>query len=197
MARPTPPIHLSPEQEKLLQALAHSRETPHGLVIRAKIILAASQGRTNQSIAEELDLCEETVGMWRKRWRNGSAALTSLERCPPRLRQAIGVLLADQPRPGCPPTFTAEQVCQIMALACEKPPEALSHWTGPDLAQEAIRRGIVEQISDDRVRRFLKSGGPQAASPQILAEPHRRRPRRLSGGGQGSLPALSSSAGVA
>jgi hypothetical protein len=28
--------------------------------------------------------------------------------------------LADRPRPGCPATFTAEQICQIMAIACDR-----------------------------------------------------------------------------
>ena len=51
MARPTSPIDLSPKQEKLLQSIACSREVPHGLVQRAKIVLAVSQGHTNKAIA--------------------------------------------------------------------------------------------------------------------------------------------------
>lgn len=163
MARPTQPIHLSPEQEKFLQSISSSRETPHGLVQRAKIVLAASQGRTNKATAQALGLCEETVGFWRKRWLEGCAALAKLEQNPHRLREAISALLADLPRPGCPATFTAEQVCQIMAIACEKPPEHLAHWTRPDLVREAIQRGVVEQISETSVGRFLKSGGPKTA----------------------------------
>ncbi len=158
MARPTTPIILSPEQSRLLQSIVNSREAPHGLVQRAAIILAVSQGRTNKAVAAEMGLCEETVGLWRKRWVQGQADLAKLEHQPKRLRAAVGALLADQPRPGCPGTFTAEQVCQILAVACEKPPEHLSHWTRAELAQEAIRRGIVGQISMTSVGRFLKSG---------------------------------------
>ena len=62
MARPTSPLCLSPEQEELLQSIAGSREVPPGLVQRAKLVLAVSQGLTNQAIAEDLGLCEETVG---------------------------------------------------------------------------------------------------------------------------------------
>lgn len=87
MARPTAPIDLSPEQRRLLQSLAGSREVPHGLVQRAQIVLAASQGRTNKAIAAEMGLCEETVGLWRKRWVQDSVGLEKLEQRPRALRE--------------------------------------------------------------------------------------------------------------
>ena len=43
-------------------------------------------------------------------------------------------------------------------MACERPPEHLSHWTCPELVREVIRRGIVEQISETSMGRFLKPG---------------------------------------
>lgn len=196
MARPTRPIHLSPEQEKLLQAMANSRETPHGLVQRAQIVLAIQQGRTNKAIAQEFGLCEDTVGVWRKRWLAGGVDLEKLEPQPKRLREAISALLADRPRPGCPATFTAEQICQIMAIACEKPPEHLDHWTHSDLAREAVRRGLVEQISETSVGRFLKSGGSQTPSEPVLVEPRRGRPGGFFRRRQNDLSAVSPSAGT-
>jgi transposase-like protein len=105
------------------------------LAERAAIVLAASAGRTNKAIAQERGLCEETVGLWRKRWREGRADLETLEPHPKRLREAVGTLLADRPRPGCPGRFMAEQVCRLLALACESPPEHLDHWTRPELAR--------------------------------------------------------------
>ena len=170
MARPTVPILLSPEQQVLLQALTRSREAPHRLVQRAQIVLSASAGKPNKAIGQDLGLCEETVGLWRQRWFQGSAALVKLEHQPKPLRQAVGQLLADQPRPGCPDTFTAEQVCQILAVACERPPEQFSHWTRQELVREVTRRGIVERISATSIGRFLKSGGFKTASGPLLAE---------------------------
>lgn len=187
MARPTRPIHLSPEQEKLLQAIANSREIPHGLVQRAKIVLAVSQGLTNKFIAQELGLCEETVGVWRKRWLAGCQDLEKLEQKPKHLREAISTLLADLPRPGCPATFTAEQICQIIAIACEKPPEHLDHWTRPDLVRKAIERGIVAEISETSIGRFLKSSGSKTSSDPVLAEPRSGRPGRFSWRSQDGL----------
>jgi hypothetical protein len=126
-----------------------------------------------------MGLCEETVGLWRKRWVQGHADLDKLESRPKSLRAAVGVLLADQPRPGCPGAFTPEQICRILAVACEKPPEHLSHWTRPELAREVIRRGIVEQISKTSVGRFLKSGGPQTPPDPLLVESRGGREARF------------------
>jgi transposase len=165
------PIVLSPAQSELLHLIVGGREVPHGLVERARIVLAASQGRTNKAIAEERGLCEETVGLWRKRWVEGSADLGKLEHQPKRLRGAIGVLLADKPRPGCPGLFTAEQICRLLALACESPPEHLDQWTRPELARALVERGVAESISVSSVGRFLKSGRFETSPQQILAEP--------------------------
>ena len=153
----------------LLERLARSREMPHSLVVRTQMILYAAEGRPNKTIAGTLGVCEETVSFWRKRWLSSQDELAKGAGHPQRLREVVGRLLADRPRPGSPGTFSAEQVCQIIALACETPPEPLSHWTYPDLAREAIHRGIAATLSKSTIGRFLKSGGPQAAPGQVLA----------------------------
>ena len=64
----------------------------------------------------------------------------------------------DDDRPGAPPKFTPEQMAGIIALACEPPADSglpVSHWTPPELAREAIKRGLVESISPRQVDRFL------------------------------------------
>ena len=197
MARPTPPIILSRAQSALLQTLVGSREIPHGLVERAGIVLSAGEGRTNKAIARDRGLCEETVGMWRKRWLEGSADLEKLEHHPKRLRKAVGALLADRPRPGCPGLFTAEQICRLLALACESPPEHLDRWTRPELARALVERGVVEGISASSVGRFLKSGGPQAPPQPVLAEPGHGGRTGIRGRGQDDLQALPPSTGDA
>lgn len=175
MARPTIPIKLSPAQNELLQSIARSRVESHSLVQRAQIVLRANGGCNNKAIAAELGVCEETVGLWRKRWVAAQVELDKWEGNPMKLREAVNRWLTDQPRPGCPGTFSAEQICQILAVACEKPPESISHWTCPELTREVVRRGIVEQISKTTMGRFLKSGGSKTSSEQILTQPHHRR----------------------
>jgi putative transposase len=69
--------------------------------------------------------------------------------------------LADMPRPGAPARITADQRCQIEALACEKPEASerpISQWTSREIADEILQRGIVEQISPRQAARLLKRG---------------------------------------
>jgi len=67
-------------------------------------------------------------------------------------------VLGDAARPGGPPTFTAEQVAQIIAIACEPPEDyglPVTYWTPRELAHVVVGRGIVESISPRQVGRFL------------------------------------------
>jgi putative transposase len=92
---------------------------------------------------------------------------------PPTLREAIAEVLGDLPRPGCGGKFTAEQIAQILAVACEPPERSgrpVTHWTPRELADEVIKRGIVPAISVRHVGRFLKDGGSSAAQESVLAQ---------------------------
>lgn len=170
MARPTPRINLTQEQKDLLESLERSREIPHSLVLRARIVLKAGQGMNSKAIGKALGIEEHRVGLWRRRWLSGCAELENHAGKPKALRQAVSQLLSDKARPGSPGKFSAEQVCRLIALACETPPEYLSHWTHEELAHESVRRGIAPEMSKTSIGRFLKSGRPQAASQPILAE---------------------------
>ena len=85
----------------------------------------------------------------------------------------IEAVLTDTPRSGTPATFTAEQIVQIVAVACEPPAESgrpISHWTPREVADEVRKRGIVETISTRSVGRCLKSGRFEAAPGGVLAQ---------------------------
>jgi putative transposase len=122
----------------------------------------------------------ETVRRWRDRWYAAASRLQAIEAAgkPKLLGQAIEALLTDEQRPGTPETFTFEQFMQIMALACEKPEASqrpVSDWTPCELADEAVKRGMVTQISPRTVGRFLKGERFAASSQALLAHPTARR----------------------
>src|SRR6516225_8700104 len=97
--------------------------------------------------ARELDVWPKTVRYWRGRWRQAPAA------------QSVSERLADAPRSGAPATYTPEQICAVIAMTCEKPSDSerpISHWSQREIADEAIRRGLVPRISQRSVGRFLK-----------------------------------------
>jgi putative transposase len=67
--------------------------------------------------------------------------------------------LQDAPRPGAPARITADQRCQIEALACEKPEGSdrpITHWTAREIADELKKRKIVDDISPRHAARLLK-----------------------------------------
>ena len=70
-------------------------------------------------------------------------------------------LLSDLPRAGVTPTFSAEQLTMIIAVACELPEESgrpVTHWTPRELVDEVVKRGIVDSISPRHIDRLLKGG---------------------------------------
>ena len=95
----------------------------------------------------------DTVRLWRQRWLSFSGvAVTEV---------SVAARLADAPRSGTPARISPEQVCRIMALACEAPGESgrpISQWSTTELAAEIRRRGIVETISPRHAARLLKRG---------------------------------------
>ena len=142
---------------------------------RGKIILAAAAGASNTKIVQELHLDHETVRLWRDRWHAAESRLQAVEESGKQklLSQTIDQLLTDEQRPGAPATFSLEQYMQIMALACETPAcsdRPVSSWTPRELADEAVKRGIVEQISPRTVERFLKGERFAASSQALLAD---------------------------
>jgi putative transposase len=139
-------------------------------------VLQAAAGARTQHIADDLGIHWRTANRWRTRWEEASERLAAAEAKEDEKtlrRLIVEEILADASRPGSPPTFTAEQVCQIIAVACEDPEESerpVTHWTPRELRDEVIKRGIVESISVRSVGRFLKSGGVTTPSVSLLAE---------------------------
>jgi putative transposase len=173
--RPTV-IELSDRQQRILKQLLRRQTSSQRLVRRVNIILAAADGSNNEQIAKRLGLHRESVRQWRERWLSaavGLAAVEAKESDAKPLVEAIEAVLADAYRSGAPSCFSSEQIVQIIAVACEEPQASglpITHWTPEDLADEVVKRGIVESISARSVGRFLKRGRSQAASEPLLAE---------------------------
>lgn len=174
MAGPQPhtPITISEPQRTILEAIQRQASCPQALALRVRIILGAGRGLQNSPLAASLGCSRPTVRTWRSRWAAAQAQLAVVETDPRALRDTIASVLADAPRPGTPPTFSAEQMVQIVNLACTSPRSVnrpVDAWTPRELADEAKRQGIVSSISPTTVGRFLGSGRFAAASQPLLA----------------------------
>src|SRR3954462_582352 len=165
-------VVITERQHEVLRKMSTATTLAQRLVQRATLILLAFAGMANQDIAARVGRERHQIGMWRRRWQRAFHDLVRIE-CtddsPAALRHAIEELLSDEPRPGCPGKFSAEQLTLLFALACEPPEESglpITHWTGAELAAEAVKRGIVASISVSQVNRLLR---------EAQLQPHRSR----------------------
>ena len=148
-----PAVEVTVEERAELERLVRRHTAGQQLVERARIVLLASDGLSNSAVARTMDVHIDTVRKWRRRWcRTRGVPLADL---------SIPARLEDAPRTGTPARITPEQVCRIMALACEAPSESgrpISQWSTTELAEEIVRRGIVDTISPRHAARLLKRG---------------------------------------
>ena len=155
-------VVLKQEERAALLRLTRRHSSAQQLVLRARVVLEASEGKSNAVIARELSTSVETVRLWRGRWvAQQEIKLTD---------RPIEERLADAPRPGVPARISAEQRCQMEMLACEAPSQSgrpISQWTGREIADELVRRGIVERISRRHAARLLKKGASNPTGSDI------------------------------
>ena len=169
-------VQLTARQRACLEQIARRQTSPQRLVRRAKILLALETGATQCHVMRQMHLNRGTVQMWGRRWCALAPTLEPMEAdegSDKALTSMIVGALADHPRAGTPATFTAEQIVQIVAVACEDPADSgrpVSHWTPREVAEEVRKRGIIKTISTRSVGRFLKSGGFAAPSGRVLAQ---------------------------
>ena len=163
---------LSAQEKAELESLTRRHSAPWRTVQRAQIILLAAENNTVTTIATTLHLCANTVRKWIGRHTHQPPPTPPSENSntqpvvppPPLLRR-----LADAPRSGRPDTFTAEQTCALIALACEKPEDhgrPITHWTARELKDQAVQEAILPSISVRHVNRLLAA---------IDLQPHRSR----------------------
>ena len=136
MRGPKPPaITLTEVERQELQRLIKRHTTPQQIALRARLILAAADGLNNAQVAHQEAVSVDTARHWRTRWLEWrSVALREL---------SVKERLADAPRSGKPPTITDEQVCQIVALACDPPNPDAPSLSGADARSPRRSNGAV------------------------------------------------------
>lgn len=117
--RPLPPLTLTDDERRSLEAWARRPTTAQRLATRARIVLACSEGLGNDQVAPRVGVNRVTVGKWRKRFLE--LRLDGLN---------------DEPRPGAPRSITDDQVDQIVARTLESKPKAATHWSTRGLAED-------------------------------------------------------------
>ena len=155
-------VKLTQCQRDIIDHVVRCTKSPQRLVFRGEIILDLANGIPIRAIARKKGIDKNTVKKWRQRWLDSSEKLNQAESEHIDLKQYTELVLealGDSMRSGAPPSFTPEQIVQVVAIACEvidNSDRPTSRWTHKEIAQEAIERNIVETISPSSVCRFLK-----------------------------------------
>jgi transposase len=151
-------IALTEEERTTLARWARGRSTPARQAARAKIVLAAAEGKQNQAIAEELGTGRKTVALWRRRF----------------LEQRVKGLEQDAPRPGRPATGRAETARRIVEATTQEKPRAATHWSTRSLAahlgvsvSRVQRVWKAEGLRPHRVKTFKVSNDPHFAEKVV------------------------------
>ena len=133
-------VNLSENERKQLQALLSKGELSVRKVKRAQTLLAADSGKVDEDIAQTLQVHVNTVERIRKRLVEGG----------------LDHALTEDQRPGGKSKLDGKDEAVLVALACSDPPAGRAQWTMQLLVDRLVGLGIVEQISDETVRKHLK-----------------------------------------
>jgi transposase len=129
-------VILTDEQSAQLEAYARGRRIAARLVLRAKIVLLAAEGKQDLEIAAALGVVARTAARWRARF----------------LKLGVAGLEKDAPRPGHATVLTAERRREIVAMTTQQKPANATHWSTRSMAAAA-------GVSEASVRRVWKAHG--------------------------------------
>ena len=135
-------VNLTPEEGEILHALLRGGQAKARKIARAHILLLADESKTDEAIREALHVGLSTVVRTRQRFVEGG----------------LEWALTERPRPGAARRLDGKAEAFLIALACSGPPQGRTRWTMQLLADRMVELGVVEQLSDDTVRRTLKRG---------------------------------------
>lgn len=127
------------EREQVLELTSKGKVAVRK-VTRARILLKAEQGWTDEQIVAGLDTSLSSVERTRKRFVEGG----------------LPKALNDDPRPGAKRKLDGRGEAHLIALTCSEPPDDHEHWTLRVLAERLIELGVVDSISHEAVRQTLK-----------------------------------------
>ena len=123
-------IVLTDDERAELEGWTRRRTSAAGLALRARIVLAASDGGTNVEVADRLEVDRSTVRKWRNRF----------------VEFRLDGLL-DEPRPGRPRVVGDEQIKDLITATLETTPKDATHWSTRSMAEHlGLSQSMVSRV---------------------------------------------------
>jgi transposase len=141
-------VDLRPEERATLEHMLHSGKTGARKLTRARILLKADAGLSDEAIAAALDVGTATVARTRQRF----------------VETSLGAL-DEAPRPGAQRKLTGKQEAHLIAVACTPAPEGQTRWTLRLLADKVVELGFAPSIARETIRQVLKKTNSSHGKP--------------------------------
>ena len=133
-------VDLSEEEREQLHRIISRGKVSAREAARARVLLKADEGLTDEQVAGALDLGSATVGRIRQRF----------------VEEGLEAALHDKARPGQARKLSGKQEAHVIALACSEPPAGHARWSLRLLAGKVVELGLAESICHETVRQVLK-----------------------------------------
>ncbi len=134
------PVTLPESERASLQTFIHAGKANARTFTRARVLLTAAEGWTDQQICEAFDISRNTSIRVRQLYLEGGLEAVLYDKRQQRYRQAL----------------TGGQAAHLIAITCSPAPTGHDHWTLRLLAGKAVELGFVESISPETIRQLLK-----------------------------------------
>lgn len=133
-------VTLTAEERQQLLEVTHQNTVSTRKFKRAQILLLADEGHRDEIIAQMIYVGESTVHRTRQKWVDGG----------------VEFALSEAPRSGGKRKLDGKAEAFLVATACSDPPQGKAEWTMQMLADRLVEVNLVDQLSDETVRRTLK-----------------------------------------
>ena len=133
-------VKLSADERRSLTTLLRKGTAKARLLTRARVLLLADEGRTDEEIASALRISPSTAHRLRQRCAT----------------EGVSNALQEKARPGAVPKLNAHQEAQLTALACSEAPDGRARWSLRLLADKMVELKLVDSISHRAVGEYLK-----------------------------------------
>jgi transposase len=134
-------IELSRRERKQIDELLSGGVQPVRTWVRALVLRQLDKGRSTVEAGAGVGISAKVAWEIGRRYLEGG----------------LEWALYDAPRPGQKPLLDAEHGQRIIAMVCGPPPEGRARWTVRLIAEEAVKRKLVERVAPETVRILLQS----------------------------------------